>query len=322
MGFTNFTAGNLAKASEVNANYVEMLKISSDIALLNTTTIDVYGVVGSNFKMLDLFSDYNGSNNSVDIPNTTAAWNYQHKAFMAKLSEVDTVTEPSFETVTTWTYSETDSGCSGGQTDTWSTAGTYSYKLNTGSVPAGSYPQILQSVDFTNIDYIQFDYNHDKEYSTQTGNFRCYIDGATLFSIVTDNISTAIIDTTDITGSVNLIFRLIDGIGIASTWIDNILTKTFVDSYILSTARAVGTGSSYAFIRPRLYVPLPSGTSLTCYISLDGGSTFSAESAVNEIISLSGLTDTGSLVVKLNLNTNVAQDATPIVLGWSIQLFR
>ncbi|MFC1984489.1 hypothetical protein ACFLU0_00540 [Chloroflexota bacterium] len=72
-----------------------------------------------------------------------------------------TILEPSFETISNWTYSETDADFVDDQrSTTWTTLGTYSYRVSsTANVSVNTYCQILQSIDFTGLDTITFDAN-------------------------------------------------------------------------------------------------------------------------------------------------------------------
>jgi hypothetical protein len=72
------------------------------------------------------------------------------------------ILEPSFETVVNWTFSQDDPGSdyTGGQSTVWVTQGTYSYLIESiGNIGTGTYGQILQSVNFTQLDTICFDAN-------------------------------------------------------------------------------------------------------------------------------------------------------------------
>ncbi len=72
-------------------------------------------------------------------------------AFATSISAATTISEPSFETVNYWTYSETDADWSGAQSTIWKTQGNSSYLFSTSGGNLGNvkYCQILQSVDFT-----------------------------------------------------------------------------------------------------------------------------------------------------------------------------
>ena len=329
MVFTKFTAGTLAKSSEVNGNFNELLKGQCDNALANTTSIDVQGTIDSPFKIVDLFTDSTGDNNTIDTGTTTALYYSTGSYYLSNLILSTIITEPSFETVVTWTYNEVDTNnkLSGAQSSSHATEGTKSYELISAASPANSdYNEITQSVDFTNIDKLEFDYYMTTAYVGANPTFDVYIDAIQVFTTnVATNKNTAlteIIDCASITGTKTLKFRLSQNNGAGSStieiYIDNIRT-TPNNSFIQSVDTNVGTGFNYAFVRPKLYEAIPTGATITAYVSLDGGSTWSSESNINEIIDLSALTDTGHLVVKMNLNS--AGITTAKCLGWSVLLF-
>ena len=71
------------------------------------------------------------------------------------------ISNPSFETEGSWTYSESDlKFVDGTQSTTWKTQGTCSYLLSadgTENIGADSYARVTQSVDFTTLDTLSFD---------------------------------------------------------------------------------------------------------------------------------------------------------------------
>jgi len=332
MAFTSFSAGNLIKSSEVNANYNETLKGQCDNALLNTTSIDVQGIVGSPFKIVDLFTDSTGDNNTVSTGDTTAEYYATSDYYRSAFNGSSTVLEPGFETVASWTYSEVDTlgKYTGGQSTDWATEGTNSYRLrvatSSANIISGEYAKVAQTVDFTNINMIRFDYKTVKSGTGAWFTLTGYIGATRILIRGLDEDTTSFVeyDCSAISGNQSLYFQLscissevsvtLDN----KAYIDNIETD-FADAFIQSVDTNVGTGFNSAYIRPKLYKAIPSGADITCYVSLDGGSTWTAESNINEIIDLSALSDTGHLVVKLNLNTDTT--VTAKASGWCCVLF-
>ncbi|HQO99295.1 MAG TPA: hypothetical protein PL042_01615, partial [Caldisericia bacterium] len=307
------------------------LKLAIDNTLLNTTSIDVMNLIDSPFKIVDLFTDTTGDNNTVDTANTTAYYFDTIDSYLSTPLISTIILEPGFETVSNWIYSESGdpNNTSGGVVTSWKTEGTYSYQLvHSGAAGESTYNQILQNVDFTNISNLFIDYsiffNGNSTYNVRAD----VLVGETILKSILSTRTTNItvsgtwnIDVSSITGNQDLIFRLYkpsEVSGSAEFRIDNIRTN-FSDTLIQSSSQSVGTGYSFAMVRPKLYESIPSGATITCNVSLDGGSTFTSESNINEIIDLSGLTDTGNLVVKLNLNTDGT--VTSKVSGWACVLF-
>lgn len=346
MAFTSFTAGNLIKSSEVNANYGEILKTSIDNALLNTTSIDVMDLIDSPFKIVDLFTDSTGNNNTVDgnynsVFDTTNFYFYNFEAN-------NNIINNDFED---WT---------GLVLDDWvMTVGTYgsitknfSYRNKTFGVylledkysdsdwNGTDLSHITQIIDFTGFDNLSlfYAYTISHHYSGNgNGRVRIYIDTDVVFEENFSQLTSGAVseskgwtklnlDVTSYTGNHTLKFEsYITSSGSSGPksqfYVDYVCLNNgeFINSYIQSSSQSVGTGYNYALVRPKLYEAIPSGADITCNISLDGGSTFSSESNINEIIDVSGLTDTGNLVVKMNLNTDGT--STSKVSGWACVLF-
>jgi len=325
MTFYKFSNATVADATEVNANFNETLKTSIDNALLNTTTIDVQGLISTPFKIVDLFTDNSGDNNTV---NTTTYYDYSDtKRLVSTYYQSDytqaasyNILEPSFETVTNWTLSGSGSYTSQQSTD-GEVNGIYSVKLYQ-SGTTGNYATATQTVDFTNIEYISYYYN--TTLAPAGTSFQVLINGSAVDTL-SASVSSGIryIDCSSYTGSLALQFKQNGhNNGESNTYVDFIReysSTDYVDTFVQSVDTNVGTGFNYAYVRPKLYEAIPSGATITCYISLDAGLTWSAESNINEIIDCSVLTDTGHLIVKMNLNTDGT--VTSKVSGWTCLLF-
>jgi len=82
------------------------------------------------------------------------------------------ISEPSFETIANWTYSENDKDFTdGAQSTNWTTQGTYSYLLSANGltdIAKKKYSQVAQSVNFDTLDTISFDARLD---AAQNGYF-------------------------------------------------------------------------------------------------------------------------------------------------------
>jgi len=346
MAYNIFSAGSWAKSSEVNENFNDTLKTSCDIAMLNTTNLDVMDEISSPYKIVDLFSDSNGYKNTADTTNTTSQYFssiYYSKAGTTPLSP-SPVSEPSFETETNWTTTH-DSYSSSGQSTSYATDGTYSHRLHQSiSVYSGSAEStatVYQTIDVTNISKITFDLKYYFYFNNDgKGHFYTKLDSSLLYSISIDRGAAATeqtyensspetkeINTTNYFGNKTFKFESYiysswgsSASSSADNYIDNIVAYGYDDSFIQSIDKDVGTGYKSAYIRPKLYEEIPSGASVKAQVSLDGGSTFTSEQDINAIFDLSGLTDTGHLVVRLNQDTDgtVSSKAT----GWCCLLYK
>lgn len=124
----------------------------------------------------------------------------------------------SFETITNWTYSELDSyeNFTGTQSSDWATDKIYSYKLSINANPGrtDNYSQILQSVDFTNVDFISFDYklvctyNFGPTYASAYANIGANNIFTKAFVKNTTETGTILYDVSAITGNQNLVFKI------------------------------------------------------------------------------------------------------------------
>ncbi|MFC2018743.1 hypothetical protein ACFLU4_02145 [Chloroflexota bacterium] len=67
--------------------------------------------------------------------------------------------QPSFETVSSWTYTEEDAQYNGAQSSAWASQGSNSYLLSAtnGTISALDHAQIAQTVDMSRIDTLSFD---------------------------------------------------------------------------------------------------------------------------------------------------------------------
>jgi len=299
------------------------------LSLQSTTTIDVQNEEVSAYKIVDLYTDSSGDNNTVDIGTTTSTYDTTSNAYYCPLSLSTVVGEPSFETIAGWNYTEVDTGSkiTGAQDNGWSTDGTYSYKITFGDAPVvGEYGQIARSVNFDNINRLDIDLKTVDE-GADTGydcRVRIYIGTDLIYNASPKPYAVRKLsfDLTAYTGTHDLKLQLYA----ADTWrlnvsvaFDNIKTYC-TDSFVQSVATTISGTYTSAFVRPRLLHPLPSGTSITHEISLDGGANYSSETNDGNIIDLTGLSGT-SLICKTHLKTDTNNYKTPMVKGWCVLLW-
>ena len=96
-------------------------------------------------------------------------------------SALDSIDNPSFESEISpsdWTYTEHDGKIYNGRSTSWSSDGSYSYRIYvSGPVSTGDYGMIYQTIDLTGIDTITFDSYASTSYSAcQYAEARVYID--------------------------------------------------------------------------------------------------------------------------------------------------
>lgn len=172
----------------------------------------------------------------------------------------------SFETITNWTYSESDitSGyITGTQSSDWATDKIYSYRLYIkGNINKTNYGQILQSVDFTNVDFISFDYKLVCTYNVGPTYTSAYANiGATniftkAFVRNTTETGTILYDVSAITGNQDLVFRIQPTQDNASIntyfYIDNIklYLKSPTDIFTINSLLTSSQGYATATILP------------------------------------------------------------------------
>jgi len=321
--------GDIDYAEEGNA-FLQALKNTCDMSMQSTTTIDVMTEEVTAFKIVDLFTDSTGDNNTVDTGTTTATYNTTYDIYHCPLSISTVVGEPGMETVVDWVYTETDTSgtYSGTQTAAWASEGTNSYlfTVNGGST-AGDKNRIGRTVNFDNIDFISFDYNiTEPGTSTAFQTAVAYIDAVNIFSVSLSSTGTGtqVYNCQAITGNKTLYFGInhADGGGTINNqkfYVDNIKTYT-TTAFVQSAATTISGTYTSAFVRPRYLYANPTGTSVTHQISLDGGSNYSTATSDGNIIDLTGLSGT-SLICKTSLNADSNHYHTPAIKGWCVLLW-
>lgn len=122
------------------------------------------------------------------------------------------IQEMGFETISAWTYSETDADFSGGQSTVWKTEGGYSYQFSsTANISSAAYSQISQTVDFSILDTLSFD---AYLWAERAGDFTASVRVGTnqVWSIAVPTTATQYlkqtIDVSGYSGNQNLAFRI------------------------------------------------------------------------------------------------------------------
>jgi len=282
--FTTFVAGTTAKAAEVNDNFTYTLYTLNGLAKLqNETAINLVsathsGVLASSSqKMIDKFLDSTGQNNTIDSTNTTAE--YSPLKYYKCVGSSD-IAEPSFETVASWTYSESNARFTGARDNTWASKGTYSYKFAkaSGGVNEGEYAQILQSKDVTAWTTFMFDYNCTATSAVNDLKLQVLFGTAVLYEkVLAVEMGTAYFSTAGITGTKDVIFRVIaqqdTGSNLMAIYIDNIVT-TNTDSLIQSIPFNTAVGATKIFVTPLMYEPLTGSDNILTSAYINPSSTY------------------------------------------------
>jgi hypothetical protein len=123
------------------------------------------------------------------------------------------LSEPSFETITNWVYTETDADYNDGTLSTaWTTQGTYSYLLSATSmnISNGKHSEATQTVYFTSIDTLSFNARLFVNASNKC-EARVLVGSTTVWSQVLPTTETSYlhqeVDLSGYTGSQNLVFQ-------------------------------------------------------------------------------------------------------------------
>lgn len=331
MAFYTFSPGDLAESAKFNSNWNKIFKLQSEQAI-SLVSASYKGILsGSSQVMIDKFLDSSGQNNTVDTgAGTTALYRSSNKYYECTLDLSTIILDPSFESVTNWTYSETKSTYTGEQSTSYVTDGTYSYALTAtgGDEDQNRYCQILQNVDFTNIKRIKFHIHTESTGQSRAFSYVSVTAGATTiyskanYYDVPSYTGWVDVDVSAVTGAQDLIFRC--GCNACTNiypntylWIDGIRTYPLVDAIVQSVATTIPSGKTKVFVTPLMYEALAAGDSITCDISTDGGSNYLTSQDINKWIDVSSLSNTGSCIVKLNLNTGDGS-TTPKILGWRV----
>lgn len=179
--WSNSTFNNSLSSENItfggNENYTRWLNVPEDIIVTNA----VMNLSGLGFKYY-----YNVS------------W-----------GETSYISNPSFEDTGNWTYSETDVDFVGDYSTGWFTNGSRSYKLSLADDLAidNAYAQILQSINFTDLQIIRFDVNYNSA-PDGAADASIYIGGVEKIDFGFSATGSYQIDVSDINGIQDLVFRL------------------------------------------------------------------------------------------------------------------
>jgi hypothetical protein len=225
-----FSNGDVADGSHVNDNFNKLNKLTNEKAINDVSATNSGVLAGSSQVLIDKFLDANGQNNTVDTGTTTAEYR-PGKLYVC--IGTSSISEPSFETVSSWTYSETDSDFTGARDSGWASKGTYSYKFTNGggSIGSNTYAQILQSTDVTDWESVSLDYNITAISGAGEMTLQLII-GNTIIASVPLTVSSGTLsgDCSAINGTQNVIIKVLAGAGGVSNnpmvcYVDNLTTQ-------------------------------------------------------------------------------------------------
>jgi len=279
MTFTIFTNGTLADADEVNNNYNAVFKIQGELLANNVSATNSQILAGSSLKLVDKFLDSTGQNNTVDTGNTTGE--YRTAKYYACAGS-SSIAEASFETVSSWTYSETDANFTGARDSGWASKGTYSYKFTNGgsAISANAYAQILQSTDVTSWNSISLDYNITAISNAGEMTLQIIFGSTVIASTeLTVSSGTLIGDCSAINGTQNVIIKILAGADDGSSnsmvcYVDN-LTTQYTDSIVQSVATTIPSGQTKICCVPLMYEALSGSDNITFDVCLNPIATYS-----------------------------------------------
>ncbi|MBI4044777.1 MAG: hypothetical protein HY392_03650 [Candidatus Diapherotrites archaeon] len=311
-------------ATNNTTNIVEM--IFDSIELQENSSV----VNNSHTKLVaDLFTDSDGYAGTINTGSTTSYFRTASEQYESKPSQTNTisaVSEPGFETVTGWTA--TTSGTANPQSNQSSTqahSGTYSWRLYQNGTASGiSIANVLRSVDFTNVNYVRFWYKVTTSI-TGNANVKAYAGSTLLFTFPTstgDWAQTDFLDVRAITGSQDLKFEFWSDSGPSVTgevYIDDITAYSWEDGDIITNS--LSSGETKKINQAQVYLPdktIPSDSTLTVDVSSDGGSTYTNNISLNQIVNLTS-TLGSDLRLRFNLNPNTSKDQTPTLKNYSIK---
>lgn len=320
-----FSNGDVADGSHVNDNFNKLNKLTNEKAINDVSATNSGVLAGSSQVLIDKFLDSTGQNNTVNTENTTGYYVSTNKNYQCRYinNTVPLISEYGFETVTSWTYQETDADFTGGQDSSWKTEGTYSYKLGVGGAITGStYARVYKTVDFTNIDLLIIDFKNGAFNSNNT----IKVNNVEIGNIPSGISYHNVYDVSAYSGNLVLEFKLLANNSSVSSeytylYIDNIRAvnlsdPNYSDSIVQSVATTIPTGMTKVFITPLMYEALATGDSITADVSIDNGAHYTTGVPINTWTPITSANGT-QLIVKANLLTGSGV-STPKISGWRV----
>ena len=290
-----FTANTDSDATQVNANFNLAFSLQLETLANNVSSTNSQELEGSALKIVDKF-DRNSEvsigqaiNNTIDISNTTAYYDLMNQLYSLRITYNDSTHY--YSTTTSYVLKKTFSSIN----DTVESVAFY-------------YKQPYSSA----TGYAKVEYNYSDSTTSYTEKSANDVDNYTYGISTNPNPSKTVdnikiyLKSTDASRSMHIknMCVLTDGIDSSS-------------KLIQSTTTTISTSDDKILVTPLMYEELSTGDSITFDYSLDNESTWNTDNAVNTWIDASGATNTGTMSIKLNLNTNDGT-TTPKVKGWAV----
>jgi len=260
--------------------------------------------------------DSTGQNNTVST--YTGTYDASNKYYYCSTVQ-GYILNPTFATTDNWTYSETDGDFVDGHVSSnWY----YMQTISSAHISSGASCQILQNIDITHIDSINFSWYTN---IVNGGITLKVLFGATeIYSAGSPDGTTAVsINTTALSGTGDLIFKWTIGPGADANMtmrigILTVVSDAFTDSIVQSEVATVPTGMTKVFVTPLMYESLAAGDNITADVSIDNGAHYTTAVPINTWTPITSANGT-QLIVKMNLDT-ASGTTTPKVLGWAVDL--
>ena len=277
-------------------------------------------LVSSNLKIVDKFLDSTGQNNTVDTiyANTTASYNIASDYYVCKQTATGGDLAQTYQAV----------AATGAQT------GKCGHKI-LANVDCILYSITKDAASTATIGYIlDSDENviASKTFSTNTATFDtpvylttgtyyylCADKGGASYTNVYNQPTTFPINNTE-TSSTYGFFNDAESSDISNnieSAVVKAVTATYVDGVVQSNTTTIPTTDDKIMFVPLMYEALAGSDALTFDYSMDNEANWETGNALNTWIDASGATNTGTLSVRLQFDTDDGS-TTPKVKGWSI----
>ena len=307
-------------ADPVMSNFNSSWKMMGELLANGVDATYSQELVSSNLKIVDKFLDSTGQNNTVDTiyANTTASYNIASDYYVCKQTATGGDLAQTYQAV----------AATGAQT------GKCGHKI-LANVDCILYSITKDAASTATIGYIlDSDENviASKTFSTNTATFDtpvylttgtyyylCADKGGASYTNVYNQPTTFPINNTE-TSSTYGFFNDAESSDISNnieSAVVKAVTATYVDGVVQSNTTTIPTTDDKIMFVPLMYEALAGSDALTFDYSMDNEANWETGNALNTWIDASGATNTGTLSVRLQFDTDDGS-TTPKVKGWSI----